>query len=71
MIHCQVCKKREAIWATQFIGENIPTFSLLGSHVRGFSVVKVCDVCKEINREGIFQKFVDPTGRAKKKTAQS
>lgn len=57
MAKCQVCKKNEAIWAAQFIGEDVPTFSTLGSHYRGFPVVKVCDICKEINTEGIIKKF--------------
>ena len=42
---CQICRKREAEWAMQYIGEDTPTFSTLGSHYRGFKVVKVCDEC--------------------------
>jgi hypothetical protein len=63
MTRCQVCKTTEAIWAAQFIGENIPTFSTLGSHIRGFAVVKVCDTCKETKKSEIFEKFVNPRGR--------
>ena len=48
MMKCQVCKRNEAIWAMQYIGEDRPTFSTLGSHYRGFKVTKVCDECKEI-----------------------
>ena len=44
---CQLCKINEAEWAMQFIGEDKPTFSFLGSHYRGFAVTKVCDECKE------------------------
>ena len=44
---CEICKEREAIWAMQYVGEDTPTFSTLGSHYRGFRVVKVCDECKE------------------------
>ena len=55
MARCQACKKRQAIYAAQFIGEDVPTFSLLGSHYRGFKVIKVCEVCKDINVEGIRQ----------------
>jgi len=53
MTRCQACNKRQAIYAAQFIGEDVPTFSLLGSHYRGFKVIKVCEVCKDINVEGI------------------
>lgn len=31
----------------QFIGEEKPTFSTLGSHYRGFPVLKICDECRE------------------------
>lgn len=44
---CQVCKADEALWARQYIGEDTPTYTTLGSHYRGFPVVKVCDKCKE------------------------
>lgn len=43
---CQVCKAAEALWACQYIGEDTPTFTTLGSHYRGFRVTKVCDQCK-------------------------
>lgn len=62
MVKCQVCKQNEAIWAAQFLGEDVPTFSFLGSHVRGFAVVKVCDTCKEINHEGIIEKAINLKG---------
>lgn len=48
MAKCQLCKRDEAIWAMQYIGEDTPTFTTLGSHYRGFRVTKVCDDCKEI-----------------------
>ena len=44
---CQVCHQNEAIWAMQYVGEDTPTFSTLGSHYRGFRVTKVCDGCRE------------------------
>jgi len=44
---CQICKAGEALWALQYVGENTPTFSTLGSHYRGFAVTKVCDGCKD------------------------
>lgn len=68
MAKCQVCKQNKAAWAAQFIEENIPTFSLLGSHYRGFAVVKVCDTCKEVNHEGIFERFVNPLNHPKRKS---
>ena len=47
MAKCRVCKQEEAIWAMQYIGEDVPTFSRIGSHYRGFGVVKLCDNCKK------------------------
>ena len=44
---CQVCKQQEAVWAMQYIGEDVPSFYTLGSHIRGFRVTKVCDKCRE------------------------
>lgn len=46
MIKCKICKKNEAVWAMQYIGENKPSFYTLGWHIRGFLVVKICDDCK-------------------------
>lgn len=43
---CQVCKADEALQTWQYIGEDKPTFTTLGSHYRGFHVTKVCDECK-------------------------
>jgi hypothetical protein len=50
---CKYCGK-EAIWACQPYGpDEDTTFALLGSHYRGFTVIPVCDECKErIAREG-------------------
>jgi len=31
----------------QYIGEDKPTFYTLGWHIRGFSIIKICDDCKE------------------------
>ena len=47
MPRCQLCLQNEAMWAMQYVGDDKPTFTLLGSHYRGFRVVKVCDACKE------------------------
>lgn len=45
---CKVCKKQEAIWAWQPFGpdECIDSFVVLGSHYRGFPIVKICNDCK-------------------------
>lgn len=56
MATCQICKTNEAIWAAQYIEGDEPTFSFLGSHYRGFKMVKVCDECKE-KPEEIKQTF--------------
>jgi len=49
---CQICKKNEAVYAMQYIAEEKPSFYRLGSHIRGFLVIKVCDNCrvKEIEK---------------------
>ena len=45
---CQVCRHADAEWSWQPFGpdENPLSFALIGSHYRGFPVVKVCDFCK-------------------------
>lgn len=46
---CTQCKRDPAEWALQYIAEDRPTFSTLGSHVRGFRIVaRLCWNCKEI-----------------------
>ena len=44
---CHICEDGEAIWAMQNIADDELTFTTLGSHYRGFKVVKVCDECKD------------------------
>jgi hypothetical protein len=44
---CDQCKERPAEWAVQYIAEDRPTVSTLGSHYRGFQVLRLCDKCKE------------------------
>lgn len=52
---CECCKAEEAIYALQFVASDDPTFSTLGSHVRGFPVVaKVGDKCAELIRDGVI-----------------
>lgn len=48
MTKCQLCKQNEAEWAMQFVAEDTPSFSALGSHYRGFTVEKVCDHCRNL-----------------------
>ncbi len=45
MTKCQECKNKEAVFAKQYIASDEPTYSTLGSHYRGFKVVKVCEDC--------------------------
>ncbi len=54
MAKCQICKKHEAIYAWQpDLGNGVrEIFYCLGSHIRGFMVVKVCDDCRKIIRSG-------------------
>lgn len=49
MALCQKCKKREALWAVQWIAGEL-SVTYLGAHYRGFRVVKMCDECKEAER---------------------
>jgi len=56
---CQVCKRNDAMLAAQKVAEDSFTFSMLGSHYRGFKVVKVCHYCANLNVEGIEKKYND------------
>lgn len=50
LAECEVCRAQGAAWAWQPFGPDEDAksaFSTLGSHYRGFPVVKVCDECKE------------------------
>lgn len=53
MAKCQLCKA-EAIWAWQPFGPGDPpgTLATLGSHYRGFPVVKVCEYHADRVRTG-------------------
>jgi hypothetical protein len=48
---CEVCRntdgKHEPIWAMQHIMDIVPSFYRLGSHIRGFGLVRICDECRE------------------------
>jgi hypothetical protein len=51
---CRVCKSNEAEWSWQPMGpgSDNDTFTLPGSHYRGFAVIKVCAACKEQIQQG-------------------
>ena len=53
---CQACKEQEASWAWQPWGpsETPDSFMMLGSHYRGFPIVKVCASCKSAFQTGDF-----------------
>jgi hypothetical protein len=53
---CHACHEEEAHWAWQPFGpDKTPeSFQLLGSHYRGFPVVKVCSSCKSAFQTGDF-----------------
>jgi hypothetical protein len=46
---CQLCKSNEASTAWQPFGpdESIRCLTMLGSHYRGFAVIKVCSDCAD------------------------
>jgi hypothetical protein len=51
---CRVCKSNEAEWSGPPMGpgSDNDTFTLPGSHYRGFAVIKVCTACKEQIEQG-------------------
>jgi hypothetical protein len=57
---CAICKQNESIWAWQPFGpgETSLEFSMLGSHYRGFPVIKMCDGCKETAESATHEKPV-------------
>jgi hypothetical protein len=56
MAKCEICTQEEATLAWQPFGpdENaLEAFTLLGSHYRGFAVIKVCRLCcDDIQNDG-------------------
>lgn len=54
---CRICKDEEASWAWQPFGpgETPNEYALLGSHTRGFPVIKVGDVCKNAFQTADFE----------------
>lgn len=56
MKKCQICKQNERTWTWQPFGpDESPTgsFSVPGSHYRGFPTIGVCDDCKENIENGV------------------
>lgn len=54
---CQICKEEQAAWSWQPFGpgETPNEYALIGSHTRGFPVIKVGDVCKNAFQTGDFE----------------
>ena len=59
MTKCEACKINEATWAWQPFGpgEQAYVFTTLGSHYRGFPVIKVCADCQKDAAEGLPIEF--------------
>lgn len=57
---CQCCKNEEAVFAWQPFGpDTTPArYTALGSHYRGFPVIKVCTCCKDTFTSGDEVSFV-------------
>jgi len=54
-MECQCCRAESAIWAWQPFGPSegtLGSFTLLGSHYRGFPVVKIGQACKATLEHG-------------------
>jgi len=49
---CELCHDEEAVYAMQYIASIEPSLYTLGSHIRGFPVLRVCSKC------GAEQKYV-------------
>lgn len=61
MSKCQVCKVDEAVYAYQPFGpdpEPHKWMACLGSHYRGFPVIKVCEFCENTIEEGTPTEFI-------------
>ncbi len=46
MSKCKYCKEK-AEWAMQFVADRKPSFYLLGWHIRGFNITKLCNQHKD------------------------
>ena len=53
MTKCAICRKAERSWTLQPFGpDDGPTFTLPGSHYRGFAAIACCDGCKATIERG-------------------
>lgn len=51
---CTQCNERPAIWALQYVGDDRPTLTTLGSHYRGWRIVaRLCSECAEEVSRGV------------------
>ncbi len=59
-MQCQICRNRARDWAWQPFGpgESGVTFSLPGSHYRGFPTIMICSYCKEQVERGEAVSFL-------------
>ena len=57
---CQICKTHKSEWSWQPFGpdESPLSFTTPGSHYRGFTVVKICDACKQNLESGKPVEFI-------------
>lgn len=54
---CEICRSKEIdergrlihepVWAMQYIASDMPSFYRLGSHIRGFGLIRICDKCRQ------------------------
>jgi len=57
---CDQCKRDPAEWALQYISEGKPSFTLLGSHYRGWSIkARLCEKCKDAMQKGQMPQLPD------------
>lgn len=45
---CEMCKRNEATFALQYIGDDTPQYYFLGHHIRGFRVQRICQPCADV-----------------------
>ena len=61
MSKCQVCKTNEQtgwIWQPFGPGVDYKTFTVSGSHYRGFATLHICDQCLEKIKGGVPTEFI-------------
>jgi hypothetical protein len=58
---CTQCNERPAIWALQYVGDDRPTLTTLGSHYRGWRIVaRLCSECAEEVTRGVVSQSAVP-----------